>query len=423
MFLHRAASLGAVCVFIVAAMYARDVRAFQTGTAASPALRSAVHAVWKNNPSIQVAEAELLAAQARSRSAAQPVYNPSLSLDGENADVDRRTLSASLPLDVTGKRRARVVEGDAAVRAREAAADLARRKVATEWLAAWSGASLLRAQAALGKRRVDLMARFDELAAQRLAVGDISRSERDLAALALSEAQIEQATLAGQQARTTALLTTLGTDPTEALPSLPRDLPPLPESVASLPLSDRPELRQAIAERDRAEAGVTVARRARLPDPTLSLTGGRVRSGNRSDRVIGVSVSFALPVLNSGSADIAAAQADADVAYASHRAATLGADARLVEATSTYATLHGAAAAFRSGRAGALDERTRLLEKLWEAGEIDTSDYLVQIKQSLDTALSGLALEGQTWQAWFDYLAATGRLDGWLDGTLQDTPR
>jgi cobalt-zinc-cadmium efflux system outer membrane protein len=128
-------------------------------------------------------------------------------------------------------------------------------------------------------------------------------------------------------------------------------------------------------------------------------------------------------VLNSGRADIAAAQADADAAYASHRAATLGADARMVEATSTYAALHGAAAAFRSGRAGALDERTRLLEKLWEAGEIDTSDYLVQIKQSLDTALSGLALEGQTWQAWFDYLAATGRLDGWLDGTLQDTPR
>ena len=61
-----------------------------------------------------------------------------------------------------------------------------------------------------------------------------------------------------------------------------------------------------------------------------------------------------------------------------------------------------------------------MLEKLWRAGEISTSDYLVQLKQSLDTALSGLELESQAWQAWFDYLTAAGRLNDWLAGNTQD---
>ena len=74
-------------------------------------------------------------------------------------------------------------------------------------------------------------------------------------------------------------------------------------------------------------------------------------------------------------------------------------------------------------RAAAFEDRTALLEKLWRAGEIGTSDYLVQLKQSLDTALSGLELESQAWQAWFDYLNVAGRLTDWIDGRTQDAPQ
>jgi cobalt-zinc-cadmium efflux system outer membrane protein len=90
------------------------------------------------------------------------------------------------------------------------------------------------------------------------------------------------------------------------------------------------------------------------------------------------------------------------------------------ETQARYRALRGAAEAFRGGRAAAFEDRTALLGKLWRAGEISTSDYLVQLKQSLDTALSGLALESQAWQAWFDYLTAAGRLTDWVDGRIQD---
>jgi cobalt-zinc-cadmium efflux system outer membrane protein len=425
MVLLRAAFLGAVCVFVAATVSASP---YQGGPpvplSPPPALQAALRELWAKSPQVQVADAQLRAAQARARAAAQPLYNPSIQLEGENADVDRRTAGASLALDLFGKRRARVVEGDADVRAKEAAYALERRNVAVDWLKAWAGATLAREQSELGRRRLALMRRFDELAAQRLKVGDISSPERDLAGLALGEAQIQQASLASQEASALAALAIVGVDAESAtLPGLPPIMPPGAETIVPVPVTERPELLQAQAEQDRADAGVVVAQRGRRADPTVSLTGGRVRSGTRTDRVVGLSVSIPLPVLNSGRAEISAAQADADAAFASRRATTLRSDAVLKQAQVTYAALRSASQSFRQSRANAFDERAQTLERLWQAGEIGSSDYLVQLKQSLDTALSGLALESQTWQAWFDYLAAAGRLTDWIDGSSKDISR
>ena len=295
-----------------------------------------------------------------------------------------------------------------------------RRDVAARWLTAWSTAVLAARQSELGRRRLALMQRFDDLAAQRLKVGDISSPERDLAGLALGEAQVQQATLAGNEAAARAALLAISGDQPMALPPLPNGLSPATDSVMPLPVDELPELRQARAQQASAEAGVQVARRARIPDPTLSLTGGQVRSGPRTDQVIGVSVSIPLPVLNTGRAEVDAARAEADAAAAGVRSRQFVLRAGLQEAQARYAALRGATEAFRSGRAAAFEDRTTLLEKLWRAGEISTSDYLVQLKQSLDTALSGQELESQTWQTWFDYLTAAGRLTDWLDGRTQD---
>lgn len=413
MFRLRAAPLGALCVLL-------GVSAAAHAAGPPPGVQSAVRELWASSPRIQAAEASLRAAHERASAAARPVYNPSLQIDGENADVDRRTAGASLTLDVTGKRTARLDESAAEVRVREAALALERRDVARDWLKAWAAIAAARGQTTLGRRRVDLMRRFDALAMQRLKVGDISSPERDLAALALGEAQIQQGVLEAQEADALAALAALAGAGASTPASVGDDLPPA-AAVTPLPLTERAEAIQAQAEQDRADASVVVADRNRRPDPTLSLTGGHVRSGPRTDRVIGVSVSLPIPVFNSGRFDVAAARADADAAFAQRESTQRRMDAQLRQAQATYAALRTANASFRDGRAAAFDERTGLLDKLWQAGEISTSDYLVQLKQSLDTALSGIALQNQAWQAWFDYLAAAGRLTGWLDGTYKET--
>lgn len=422
----RSVPIGAVCLLYAAMLGAAPVSHASPSVVALPTsspLQEAVRRIWQASPEVRVAQADLDASRARARAAAQPLYNPSLSLDAENADVNRRTAGISLALDLSGKRRARASQGEAELLAAEAAYDLVRRDVASRWLKAWSTAALAARQIALGQRRLALMKRFDELAAQRLEVGDISSPERDLAGLALGEAQVQQATLAGHEAAARAALMVISDDQPTTWPPLPGGLPPAAGSVAPLPVDDLPELRQTHAKQASAEAGVQVARRARIPDPTLSLTGGHVRSGPRTDQVIGVSVSIPLPVLNTGRAEVDAARAEADAAAAGVRSREFALRAGRQEAQARYAALRGAAEAFRSGRAAAFEDRTALLEKLWRAGEISTSDYLVQLKQSLDTALSGQELESQTWQAWFDYLTTAGRLTDWLDGRNQDVPR
>lgn len=422
MFAGRTVPFGALCAWLLAcapvsasAMTAPPPPDLPAGT------RARIEQVWRDNPLVQGAEAELRAARERSRASARPVYNPALQLEAEDADVDRRTVGASLALDMSGKRRARVQQGLADVREREAAHALAMRDVALDWLKAWVALTLAREQVALGQRRLDLMRRFDALADNRMKVGDISRPERDLARLALGEAEVQQSELAAAEAAAAATWAALGDDPDSPLIPLPPGLPPPCASLEPLPSTARMEIVQAQAAQDRVDAAVAIADAARRPDPTVSITGGRVRSGSRSDRVVGISVSMPLPVLDTGRYAVSAARADADAAYASRHATTLRVEARLRQARATCAAMRTASAAFDAAQADALDERARVLDRLWQAGEITTSDYLLQLKQNIDTALSGTTLRHQTWQAWFDYLSASGRLAAWTGGASKDS--
>ena len=188
MFLLRPASLGAVCLLCAGALDAAPVDFRQVS--APPAWRAALQAVWSASPEIAAARAELEAARARAAAAAQPLYNPELSLEVENADVKRRVIGIGLPLDLSGKRRVRGAQGDAKLRAAEASFAVARQALAVRWLKATTTATLASRQSELGRQRVQLMQRFDELAERRLKVGDLSSPERDLAALALGEAQM-----------------------------------------------------------------------------------------------------------------------------------------------------------------------------------------------------------------------------------------
>lgn len=412
------------CVAVATAPGVRAARGVDLPVTAAPApLRAAVEGVWTASPDVQAAGAELDAAGARARAAAQPLYNPSVTAEAEDADVNRRTVGISLPLDLSGKRQARATRGEAELRASAADYDLYRVAIAQRWLTAWSGAALASRQVELGRTRVDLMERFDQLAAQRLAVGDISSPDRDLAALALGDARMQQAALVAAEATARGGLYAIAGDDTGPVPDLPPWLPPAASAIVPVAVAELPAIRGAAARADGAQAGVQVASKARIPDPTLSLTGGEVRVGSVRDQVVGVSISMPIPVRNSGRAEVAAASADADAAAANAQAQRLRSHAALVEARTRYAALREAAVALRSGRAAAFDERTALLEKLWRAGEISTSDYLIQVRESLDTALAGLELERQLWQAWFDYLGAAGRLVDWIEGRTQEMPR
>lgn len=381
---------------------------------APPAVQQAVQTAWSKSPALRAAQARLQAAQARSRAAARPLYNPEIELTAERADVDTRSVGLSQTLDWSGKRRARADVGTAELRAAEAGFDRMRLEIGLQWLGGYAAFQVAGEQVALGGERVRILTQFESLAQRRFAAGDIPSLERDLATLALQESRAQQAELVADWAQAQRRLTAIGGD-VERLPDLPRNLP-LP---AALPVADAlidtlPAVRQSRAETEVAAASITVAQRQRRADPTVSVSTGRVTQGVFRDNLIGVTVRIPLFVRNTYRDEVSAALADADEAQAALSDQRLRAVAQANEAGTAYNALREAWMTWESSRASRFGERAALLQRLWEAGELSTADYVVQLKQSIDTELTAASLRARVWQAWADWLGASGQLVAWL---------
>jgi cobalt-zinc-cadmium efflux system outer membrane protein len=381
---------------------------------ANTALPAAVRAAWAAHPAAAATEQTLAAASARAQAAARPLYNPELELAVDDEGDERTTAAGlALTLDWSGKRAARSAAGEAERALVEAEALARRDGFARSWLHAWADRLAAHRRLALGAQRVGLVQRFAELAERQLAVGDISSLERDLALLARDETRAEQATLLADAAAADESLRAVGGRASDLPEAAASEVPPgLPDG------SDRleavPEQRIALAQSQRAERAMTVAERDRRPDPTLSVRGGQIDIGNVTDNVVGLSISVPLFVRNSYRAEAVAARADSVAASAEQQRVVLESEAAAERARTTYVAVRDAWSQWSTSPGTDVDARAVLLEKLWRAGELSTADYLIQLQQTVDTALAGADLQGRVWRAYVDALYATGRLDAWI---------
>ncbi|HQR54166.1 MAG TPA: TolC family protein, partial [Burkholderiales bacterium] len=378
------------------------IAVFATNTAAgapSPpsdssleALRGAVREAWARHPAAEATEQTLAAAEARAVASSRPLYNPDLELAYDDEGPEQTaTAGMALTLDLSGKRRARTDAGQADLVLAEAEAALRRSGFAQQWLHAWTEHGSARERVRIGEERLALMQRFADLAERQLTVGDISSLERDLALLARDEAQAEQATLLADAASATEAYRAVGGDPSLRTDIAALGVPAPWTADPSWRVAAAPEGRIAAATAASAATRIAMAERDRRPDPTLSLYGGRkdLGTGERTEGVVGVAVSVPLFVRNTRSAELAAARADASAASAEQRRAELELRARAERTAGTYTAVRDAWNRWSQSPGTDVTARADLLERLWRAGEISTADYLIQLKQSLDTALAG----------------------------------
>jgi cobalt-zinc-cadmium efflux system outer membrane protein len=408
--------IGAVLLFFLVAPTLAHSQSVGPGPDTSGQLpenaQAALQAAWARHPTAEVASRELGAAQARARAAGQPVYNPEIEVGAERADVDTVEAGISLTLDIGGKRRARSDVGSAELAVASARYALARRDFQQQWLSAWFALGTATERAEIASRQLVLIERFADLAERQLRVGDVSTLERDLALLAREEARVQSATLMGQAAQARAAMRIAGGD--SAVPPDASDVPfPEPVRIDDSTISALPEAVVAANQSLAAQARVVSATRDRRADPTVSVRGGQVDTGFDTEPVIGLTVSIPLSVRNTFSAEVDAARGDADSLAAQVRLVELELRARAQQSAEVYAALLDAWKQWQSSGASATGERAELLERLWKAGELSTSDYLVQLKQALDTALAGAELRGELRRATLDHLSAAGRLDDW----------
>jgi cobalt-zinc-cadmium efflux system outer membrane protein len=377
-----------------------------------PALITFVRTVVETNPRVQAARAAMDASRALESAAGRPLYNPKLEADYENA-VDRTwEVGIGQTLDWNGKRKARLSVAASDRHAIEAEFLATRRDLAVELMSGLTVYQTGVQRDALAVERQRVMREFAELAQRRFDAGDLNQVEAELATLAFVEAQIQRATAAADlaEAKQAVRNLTLTTAP-DQWPSVDTQLPQIPTVNNPQGLvMELPEVLAAQRRVDAADARVELREREKRPDPTLSLRGGR----EDDSTLVGVNLSIPIYIRNSFKYEVSAAVAERD--YAQQRVDDLlrHAYARYLSATERYELSRNAWNGWKQTGQISLKRQGDLLQRMWEAGELSTTDFLVQLRQTLDTRESALNLELTMWRAWFEWLAASGQVDKWL---------
>jgi len=400
--LTPAAMLGCILILPVGAVNA-------TG---QPTLTTLVRTILDNNPRALAARSALDAAQASERAADRPLYNPDLEIEYEDAGAATKTLGLSQSIDWANKREARTRV--AAFERERVAAELAeiRQALAVELLTALADYHTAVELTALAKQRRSLMQRFLSLTEQRIQAGDLGQVTLDLARLAGTEANLQLARLRGVQVETEQALTAIAGTVLSGWPALP-DIPSSTQfdtSNIDTLLEQLHALRAARSQIATARAAVALSRRERKADPTIGLRGGR----EASDNLIGLTLSIPLFVRNNFSAEVDVADADAIQIEQSAQNIYRTSRAQLISTARRFELGRQAWDDWQQTGQTSLESQIQLLERLWQAGELSTADYLVQIKQTLDTRTAAVELRGSLWQAWFEWLAASGTTESWL---------
>lgn len=406
-------------IMIVPIAASLAAEATTAATRADPALIQFVQSVVDTNPRVQAARAALDASGAYRNAASRPLYNPELSLDAENADSETRAVGISQTLDWGGKRKARtaVAESDRLVVEAEYLA--ARWAVTVDLLDGLAQHQTGSERESLAEARRALMDDFATLAKRRFEAGDLNQVEFALASLAFTDARIQKATAGAAlaEARQAVRNLTPRSSP-EQWPTLPAQMPELPKTATdpqSLVLA-LPDVMAARGQVETANAMVTLRERERRPDPTISLAGGRESGEN----LVGVNVTIPLYVRNRFSHEVTAAMAERSQAQQISDDVMQRAYARLTSAAERYELSRGAWGDWELTGQSSLTSQTEQLQKLWQAGELSTTDYLVQLTATLNVQESALDLRQALWRAWFEWLWASGQVDAWLgQGTYQ----
>jgi cobalt-zinc-cadmium efflux system outer membrane protein len=403
------------CLFSVAAstcMVLLSVAVAEPPPVTDPALTGWINEVISHNPEMQAAEAAVDAASGRLRAADQPLFNPDLELEYENAGSTTAAGGLNQAIDWSDKRGARTAVADSEQEGANAELRSVRQGLATDLLRALADWHTANTVARLSERQMALMSRFDNVAEQRRKAGDLAEVELHLAQLAAADAAFEQAHASEELIRARQALTALTGVNRQDWPAFPVQFPAIdPQQVdVDQLLNELPSMHVALARVSAARAAVQLSVREKKPDPTVGFRIGK----EDSNTLTGVTFSMPLFVRNTFSAEVDVA--NAELIQAEQEAARRWQQARadLIGAVEIYQNARLVWKTWKLTGAPRLNQRTDLLDQLWKAGELDTTDYLVQLKQALETAVEAIEHRGRLWRAWVAWLATSGQVDQWL---------
>jgi len=376
-----------------------------------------INYVWQTNPAIQAAKSEVARARAEFSQNQRPIYNPSLELDAQYVHKepleDTYTAGISQTIDLFNKRGALTAVGQQGVAESKASLSAQQLALATQTLKALTEYRTTQTVVQLAKRRTQLLRRFKEQNVRRFKSGDIAQDAVDQASLAYAEAISQQADEEVALTKAKQHLIAITQTDSKYWPHLPPSLPnplrasgPLQQTwLRKLPILQVYDARVAVAQ-----AKIRTAQTETKPDPTISLRGGT----EDKELLVGGSFSIPLFVRNNFQDQVRAANHE-EIAVEQMRMNVYRQTKTALQGDlSRYQILHDAMNRWQQASKHSLGDGIGLLNRLWSAGELSTTDYLVQLKQRIDSQIAGAELKGNAWQMWFSVMEASGQLNAWL---------
>jgi cobalt-zinc-cadmium efflux system outer membrane protein len=430
-------------VFFLVVLFAitiKNARAVENNPSAKPVNQSRENVVlrrWLNNsiddhPSVLAAKSAVDSAGYQVIAADKALYNPELEIDAETAETDSAYIGLSQTIDWGDTRGART---DMAASQRTAARfgfESKRREIADKLLSGLSDYHTSTALKALAQQGEKLMQQSASLAKRRFDAGDLGKVEVDLANLTYAQARFKLADAISQQARATQKLIALTGRVNKNWPQM---LAEFPDPAASSPVQTQPlaqtqaqdigntvqrlpQMRAITSRVKAAQANVKVQSGQGTINPTIAIRAGK----EEQDTLLGLNLSIPLQVRNNFQAEVDSANAEMILAEREAIDAFRQLKSRLEIATVSYGLSRDAWLAWQQSGADTLNEQITLLERLWKTGELSTTNYLIQLKQALETKASAIEQRGRMWTDWSAWLLASGKVKQWLNSAPASDP-
>jgi outer membrane protein, heavy metal efflux system len=381
-------------------------------TRTSAALQRWLNKNVNNHPSVLAAKATADSAGFQLVAADKALYNPDLELDAETAESDTTYVSLSQTIDWGDTRGARTEMAGSQRAAANYALESTRREIAVAFLSGLSDYHTSLALKKLAEQGNTLMQRSAKLAKQRFDAGDLNKVEVDLANLTYAQARFQRADAISQHVRATQNLIALTGSANNNWPNL---LSVFPDPEAQPQAIDKtvqqlPQMRVILSRVKAAQANIKVQAGQGTVNPTFSLRAGK----ENKDNLLGFNLSIPLQVRNNFQAEVDAANAEMIQAQRESLDAYRKLKSRLEIAIVSYQLSRQAWLAWQESGADTLSEQIKLLERLWKAGELNTTNYLIQLNQALVTKASAIEQRGRMWTEWSEWLIASGKIEHWL---------
>lgn len=367
-------------------------------TATEPVLTldEALTAAGAASPAIEAARSGVDAARAQ-RAVAGLRPNPSIDAMSENVAgtgafrglrSSETTLGLSLPLELGGKRSARVAVAGAQLDRATLEGAIALADLRLRVTQAYNAAAGAQRRAVVAREQVAIAAEVLRAARVRVQAGRASPLEEQRAAVACLNAQgaAERADRSAQVALgNLARLTGRDTGALDGSWFARVDVP-----GPNLPASSRDTLAAAAAQADlaTATAQMRLARSQRVPDVTVSAAARRLEASNDMAGVFGISVP--LPLFNTGRAAVDLASAQRRQADARRRVALLDADQAIASADAEAANAATTARNATGPTLAAAQEAARIARIGYREGKFGQLDLLEAERTLADTRAAAI---------------------------------